>query len=275
MGLFKDMVNNIKQIVVSDDEDNIFINDDVFEQEEKRNVGIPTLPKLPFSNKQKNKPSSEMNNNQNNIGFDLNSFSMNSNRTDGQSKKLANKGHIQIYLPKNYEQVFDVIRDVRQGITAMVNVESCNPQIALRIIDTLSGALYALNGQCKKMGEKQYIFSLNAEMSGAVDYLPGNGNQNMGQYGSFNAQNPFSSMDYMSNNGFNQNNDNNYFPNDNFNNQQFGNNMNQTPFNNQNPYNNQNNNYNQNNNINQNNNQNNNRGFNNFNDFYVPPQNQF
>lgn len=123
MGLFKDMVNNIKQIVVSDDEDNIFINDDVFEQEEKRNVGIPTLPKLPFSNKQKNKPSSEMNNNQNNIGFDLNSFSMNSNRTDGQSKKLANKGHIQIYLPKNYEQVFDVIRDVRQGITAMVNVE--------------------------------------------------------------------------------------------------------------------------------------------------------
>ena len=33
MGLFKDMVNNIKQMVMSDDEDNMFINDDVFEQE--------------------------------------------------------------------------------------------------------------------------------------------------------------------------------------------------------------------------------------------------
>lgn len=264
MGLFKDMVNNIKQIVVSDDDENMFINDDVFEQEERRNVGIPTLPKLPFSNKQKNKSNNDMNNNQNNIGFDLNSFSLNSSRAESQSKKLANKGHIQIYLPKNYEQVFDVIRDVRQGITAMVNVESCNPQIAMRIIDTLSGALYALNGQCKKMGEKQYIFSLNAEMSGAVDYLPGN-NQNMNQYGSFNAQNPFSSMDYMANNGYNQNNDNNLFQNDNFLNQQFGANINQNPFNNQNPYNNQNNNM----------NQNNNRGFNNMNDFYVPPQNQF
>ena len=91
MWLFKDMVNNIKQIVVSDDEDNMFINDDVFEQEERRNIGIPTLPKLPFSNKQKNKSTNEMNNNQNNIGFDLNSFSMNSNRGDGKVKNLQIK----------------------------------------------------------------------------------------------------------------------------------------------------------------------------------------
>ena len=273
MGLFKDMVNNIKQIVVSDDDDNMFINDDVFEQEDRGSGVIPTLPKLPFSKKQNAKQNSQgnINANQNGLGFDLNSFNLNSGRPDGSNKRLANKGHIQIYLPKNYEQVFDVIRDVRQGITAMVNVESCNPQIAMRIIDTLSGALYALNGQCKKMGEKQYIFSLNAEMSGAADYLPGSGNQGMNQYGSFNAQNPFSSMDYMTDNPYMQN------PVDNFSNQQFAPNMNQMPFDN-NPYNNQNKNFNQNNGFNQNNNlnQNNNRGFGtNLNDFYVPPQNQF
>ena len=82
----------------------------------------------------------------------------------------------------------------------MVNVEVANPQVAQRIIDVISGAIFALDGDCKKMGEKQYIFSLNTETIGAYDFLPtsgmANGNQspsgfnfNLNQGFDFNNQN--------------------------------------------------------------------------------------
>lgn len=269
MGFLKDMVSNIKQIVMSDEDDSLF-EDDTFEQEKQ------VLPKLPFSKKSKNDNVSDINSNSG-LSFDLNSYNMNAPRMS--NRKLANKGHIQVYAPKSYEQSFDIIRDVKDGITAMVNVEVCNPQISQRIIDVITGALIAMGGQCKKMGEKQYIFSLNAEMSGAIDYIPGQSSIGMqSQYNAFmGSPNPFQFNDF--NNGMNPNmnpmnnmnnmNDMQQMYNQNMNNQYY-NNYNQNP-NMQNGYN-KNNSFNQQQNNNQNSFQNNNF---NQNDMYQPPVNQF
>lgn len=192
MGLFKEMVSNIKKIVVSDDDDNLFDNEEMFKEEEENKK----MPKLPFSKKNESaKPVG--------VNFDLNTFNINGQRTD--NKKMANKGKIQVYVPKTFEQSFDIIREVKQGITVMVNVEMSSPQTAQRIVDLLTGALVALEGQCKKIGEKQYIFSLNAEMTGAFDYIPQSSNMGMGnQYSSssFSTQNPFSFQDFQY--GYNQ-----------------------------------------------------------------------
>ena len=263
MSFFNDMVKNIKQIVVPEDDD-IFVDDDMFDQEPS-NSGF----KLPsFARKEKNSKKNPefLSDNQ---GIDLNSFDLNNIKNENANKNMKNRGHIQVYVPKNYEQSFEIIKNVKDGITAMVNVEVCPPQISQRIVDVISGAVFALGGQCKKMGEKQYIFSMNAEMSGAYDYLPGQGITNQGYQSGFNQQNPFSFMDYQQqpiNQGFQ-------------NNQMFNQPMNQQPFQNQNGFGFQNNNLNPQNinpNINQNMQNNNNSQVNfDFKDYYIPPQNQF
>ena len=182
---------------------------------------------------------------------------INAAKTSG--KKMSNKGHIQVYVPKTFEESFDIINVVKDGITVLVNVEVCNPQVSQRIVDVLTGALVALGGQCKKMGEKQYIFSLNAEMTGAMDYVPSSG---QGQYQNgynYPFQNPFNPMQNpfgqnpMYQNDMGQNNQG-------FNQPQQNNNFNQNPYNNFN---------------NQPNNRPTDRNTFNPNDYYNPPVSQF
>lgn len=221
MGIFKDMVSGIKQIIVSDEDDNVFVDqDNLFEQQEKKPI-LPNLrPKI-------SKPSNQT------IGlnFDLNNYDINAPKTT--NKKMANKGHIQVYVPKNFEEAFDIINVVKDGVTVLVNVEVCNPQVSQRIVDVLTGALVALGGQCKKMGEKQYIYSLNAEMTGAIDYVPGSG-QNQYQNGyNMPFQNPFATVNPFAQNNIYQNEQQNMQQqnqiNQGFNQQQNYNNFNQQP----------------------------------------------
>ena len=263
MSFFNDMVKNIKQIVIPEDDD-IFVDDDMFESDSS-NTGF-RLPSFAKKDKNSNKQPEFLTKNQ---GIDLNSFDLNTIRSESANKNMKNKGHIQVYVPKNYEQAFEIIKNVKDGITAMVNVEVCPPQVSQRIVDVISGALFALGGQCKKMGEKQYIFSMNAEMSGAYDYLPGQGIQTENYQNGFNAQNPFSFMDYNQqpmNQGF----QNNQMFNQPMNNQPFQNNAGfGFPNNTLNPQ-----------SVNPNFNQNSQNGNNNqvnfdFKDYYIPPQNQF
>ena len=166
MGLFKDITQTVKNIFSADD-DMMFDDDNDFEQ-------VNQNPILKKANEKKNNPfakgavpSFDLGNH----GFDM--------AKANQGRNARSNGKIQIYVPKSFEEAFTIIKDVKSGFTAMVNVEVANPQISQRIIDIVSGAIYALDGECKKMGEKQYIFSLSAETIGAYDYLPTNGNQVM------------------------------------------------------------------------------------------------
>lgn len=245
MGILKDVKNTVKNIFNTDD-------DILFEEEndfiEKENF---TLPKLPFAKKRNENDSFVNKISLPSFDADNHNFNLQQNTS---LKKNKSNGRIQVYVPKSFEEAFNIIKDVKEGFTAMVNVEVANPQISQRIVDVISGAIYALDGDCKKMGEKQYIFSLSTETVGAYDYLPVNGVQGQmmnQQY--FNMGQPF---DFLNQNPMMQN--TNFMPQ----NQMFNQNTN---FNNNNSFiNNQ--------NVNQNlqNNQ-----TQDFNSFYVPPQSQF
>lgn len=126
-----------------------------------------------------------------------------------QNQKTKSNGKIQVYVPKTFEEAFPIVKSVKSGFTAMVNVEIANPQVAQRLIDVISGAIYALDGDCKKMGEKQYIFSLSADTIGAMDYLPTGGasgqNQTQPMSGfNFNMQGGYDFNNQMSQPQFNQ-----------------------------------------------------------------------
>ncbi|MCQ2609955.1 MAG: cell division protein SepF [Lachnospiraceae bacterium] len=184
MSLFNDMVSNIKKVVMTDDEG--FLNEEngYVEEEEKKGF-FGGLKKN--SEKKSDFPSFSTQ------GYNLNGFDYGKAKQN-QNIRKQNQGRIQVYVPKNFDESFDIIKGIENGITAMVNVETTSQQNAMRIIDCISGAMFALNGQCKKIGEKQYIFTLNAELTGAIDYLPGQGNpySYREQYQSFDMQNPFS-----------------------------------------------------------------------------------
>lgn len=171
MGILKEVTKTVKNIFNADD-DMMFDDENDFQEPNNQGANF-SFPK-PFSKKtsslspfQQNKQVFDMANH----GFDI--------AKNNQNQKTRSNGKIQVYVPKSFEEAFAIIKNVKSGVTAMVNVEVANPQVAQRIIDVISGAIYALDGDCKKMGEKQYIFSLSTETIGAYDYLPtsGMGNQ--------------------------------------------------------------------------------------------------
>lgn len=184
MGILGEITKTVKNIFNADDD---MMFDDENEFQESNQQGSFTLPKA-FTKKSGN--TAVQNKAQE---FNLGNHSFDVARTN-QNQKVKSNGKIQVYVPKTFEESFQIIKSVKNGFTAMVNVEVANPQVAQRLIDVISGAIYALDGDCKKMGEKQYIFSLNTETIGAYDFLPTSGvmnqNQNMGGY-SFNPQTGF------------------------------------------------------------------------------------
>ena len=227
MGFVKNVTSTFKQIFNNDD-DVVFDNDADFNERQGINI-----PKINFGAKKGTLPS-----------FDSNKIDFN-NLQYGQTNKPKSNGKLQVFVPKSYDQAFDIVKDVKNGSAGIVNVEYCNPQVGQRIIDILTGAVYALGGECKKLGEKQYVFSLSQETIGGMDYIPYSGNN----YNNMNPQN-------MSNQGFFNNNNAPFGSGQPFSFNEFQPNQNgfQTNFN-----------------QNQNQNQN---GFNQ-NNFYNPPQNQF
>lgn len=181
MGIFKEVTKTVKNIFNADDD--MMFEDDIEFNDQIRQTGNFSMPK-PFGKKSENENIFS----QNNKGFDLGKHGFDLAKNN-QNQRARSNGKIQVYVPKSFEEAFAIIKNVKSGFTAMVNVEVANPQVGQRIVDVISGAIYALDGDCKKMGEKQYIFSLNTETIGAYDFLPTNGpvNSNQGVSGfSFN-----------------------------------------------------------------------------------------
>ena len=169
MSIFKEVAKTVKNIFNADD-DMMFEDENEFVDNNQQS----NMFSLPKSFTKKNNSDGKMQNKP--MPFDLSNhgFEMAKNV---QTQRNRSNGKIQVYVPKTFEESFSIIKDVKSGFTAMVNVEVANPQVSTRIIDVISGAIYALDGECKKMGEKQYIFSLSTETIGAYDYLPTNGAQ--------------------------------------------------------------------------------------------------
>ena len=208
MGIFKEVTKTVKNIFNADD-DMMFDDDNEFNVQNQQPSAF-SLPK-PFVKNKSNDSPFIVNNNKSSFDLGNHGFDMARNN---QNQKARSNGKIQVYVPKSFEESFGIIKNVKSGFTAMVNVEVANPQVAQRIVDVISGAIYALDGDCKKMGEKQYIFSLNTETIGAYDFLPTNGAPAVSQ----------------ANNGYNFNMNPGFdFNNSNFNNFNQGNQFGQNP----------------------------------------------
>jgi cell division inhibitor SepF len=79
----------------------------------------------------------------------------------GFDQPLSNNGSnpVAIFYPKSYEDVEKIIDTLRSGKNAIVHFTELKETTSMRIIDMLSGAIYALNGGLYEMEKNIYMFS--------------------------------------------------------------------------------------------------------------------
>ena len=74
--------------------------------------------------------------------------------TDNQSK-----GPVSVFSPTSYEDVETIIDAIKSGKNAVVHLTELKAETAIRVLDMLSGAIYALNGGVYEMGKNIFMFS--------------------------------------------------------------------------------------------------------------------
>ena len=88
------------------------------------------------------------------------------NRTDkpfASANNHANSertnGPVSVFDPTDYQDVAKMIDALKDGKNVIVHLEKLKTETALRIIDMLSGAIYALGGGVYEMEENIFMFS--------------------------------------------------------------------------------------------------------------------
>ena len=92
------------------------------------------------------------------------------NRREQPSTLGGGMGNIMMYEPKNADDVQIVIDFLKTRESAIVNLDDVDPEVSQRILDFVSGAVYALNGRVNRI--KGNIFLLSPEgvgISGGYD----------------------------------------------------------------------------------------------------------
>ncbi len=75
----------------------------------------------------------------------------------GAKKQDKKKREIEVICPDKFSDVEELIKKLQKSEGAIVDFEGVPPHIAQRMLDFLSGAVFALNGAINKLKYKMYI----------------------------------------------------------------------------------------------------------------------
>lgn len=78
---------------------------------------------------------------------------------EGITKGNGGKGPVAVFSPTAYSDVETIIDCLKAGKTAIVHLTELKTETATRILDMLSGAVYALNGGVYEMEKNIFMFS--------------------------------------------------------------------------------------------------------------------
>lgn len=70
-------------------------------------------------------------------------------------------GPVSVFDPKEYDDVAKMIDALKENKNIIVHLEKLKKETAFRILDMLSGAIYALGGGVYEMEENIFMFSPN------------------------------------------------------------------------------------------------------------------
>ncbi|MGC8861150.1 MAG: cell division protein SepF [Armatimonadota bacterium] len=68
--------------------------------------------------------------------------------------------HVSVWLTvASFENAQQAADGLKMGHQQIVNLEKASPEVCTRVIDFLSGVVYALNGFVEKVGDRVYLFA--------------------------------------------------------------------------------------------------------------------
>ncbi len=70
------------------------------------------------------------------------------------------KTPFEIYSPTSYREVEEIIDALKVGKTAVVHLTDLKAETSIRILDMLSGAIYAMGGGVYEMEKNIFMFSV-------------------------------------------------------------------------------------------------------------------
>ena len=70
----------------------------------------------------------------------------------------ANKQEVVLFRPGTFNDTSKAADDLRNHKAVIVNMENVDKAMARRVVDFLSGCVYALNGDVKKIAQSAYLF---------------------------------------------------------------------------------------------------------------------
>ncbi len=86
-----------------------------------------------------------------------------SNADDYKGIKAAEtndkKGPVAVFSPTSFADVEEIIDCIKNGKNAVVHLTELREETAVRVLDMLSGAIYALGGGVYEMGVNIFMFS--------------------------------------------------------------------------------------------------------------------
>jgi cell division inhibitor SepF len=71
----------------------------------------------------------------------------------------STKSPVAVFNPTSYNEVEQIIDCLKSNKTAIVHLNELKTETALRILDMLSGAVYAINGGVYEMEKNIFMFS--------------------------------------------------------------------------------------------------------------------
>jgi len=99
---------------------------------------------------------------------------MPSRKNKGQKNNIVSlhsQKNVKVVLnePRSYEETQEVADHLRSHRPVIVNLQRLNAEQARRVVDFLSGCVYALNGEIKKIGSSIFICTPeNIDIQGAI-----------------------------------------------------------------------------------------------------------
>ena len=76
----------------------------------------------------------------------------------GGSRSIANKQEVVLFRPGSFNDTSKAADDLRNRKAVIVNMENVDKAMARRVVDFLSGCVYALDGDVKKIAQSAYLF---------------------------------------------------------------------------------------------------------------------
>ncbi|WP_223066380.1 cell division protein SepF [Paenibacillus caui] len=103
--------------------------------------------------------------------FETSSFDSRKNQRGSNVVSIHSQKNVKVILnePRSYDEAQEIADHLRSHRTVVVNLQRVRKDQGMRIIDFLSGTVYALNGGISKIGENIFLCTPDTvEISGAI-----------------------------------------------------------------------------------------------------------